>query len=77
MYWLTSALLVAVTSLLPIVLFPLMNIMSTAKVCTSYLKESNVVFFGSVVLALGVEKSNLHRRIALRIMLIVGANPRW
>ena len=57
----TSALLpLAVTSLLPIVVFPLMDISSTALVCALYFKESNVVFLGGVVLALGVERST-HR----------------
>ena len=67
----------AVTSLLPIVVFPLLDVLSTSQVCSLYFKEANVVFFGGVVLALGVEKSNLHRRIALRAILIVGTNPRW
>lgn len=68
---------VAVTSLLPIVVFPLMDVMSTGDVCALYIKESNIIFFGGVVLALGVEKSNLHRRIALRVIMTVGTNPRW
>ena len=76
-FWLSSALPLAVTSLLPIVVFPLMDILSTAQVCALYFKESNVVFLGGVVLALGVERSNLHRRIALSVILIVGTNPRW
>ncbi|KAI9556377.1 hypothetical protein GHT06_018951 [Daphnia sinensis] len=76
-YWLTSALPEAVTSLLPIVLFPLLDILSTSEVCSLYIKQSNIVFFGGVVLALGVEKSNLHRRIALRVILTFGTNPRW
>lgn len=45
--------------------------------CALYFKESNVVFLGGVVLALGVERSNLHRRIALSVILTVGTNPRW
>jgi len=76
-FWLTSALPLAVTSLLPIVVFPLLDVLSTAQVCAVYFQESNVVFFGGVVLALGVERSNLHRRIALRVILTVGTNPRW
>lgn len=76
-YWLTSALPVAVTSLLPIIVFPLMDILSTSEVCSLYVKESNIVFFGGVVLALGVERSNLHRRVALKVILTVGTNPRW
>ncbi len=76
-FWLTSAMPLAVTSLLPIVVFPLLDVLSTSQVCSLYFKEANVVFFGGVVLALGVERSNLHSRIALRAILIVGTNPRW
>ena len=42
--------------------------------CGLYLKESNIIFFGGVVLALDVTKSNLHRRIALIVILIVVAS---
>jgi solute carrier family 13 (sodium-dependent dicarboxylate transporter), member 2/3/5 len=76
-YWLTACLPLAVTSLLPIVVFPLMDVLSTSEVCASYFKEANVVFLGGLILALGVEQSKLHRRIALRVILIVGTNPRW
>lgn len=76
-FWMSTALPEAITSLLPIVVFPLMDILSTSEVCSLYFKESNVVFFGGVVLALGVERSNLHRRIALKAILTVGTNTRW
>ena len=49
--------------------------MRTSDVCCGlYLKESNIIFFGGVVLALDVTKSNLHRRIALIVILIVVAS---
>ena len=76
-YWLTAALPLAVTSLLPIVVFPLMDVLGTSQVCSLYFKEANVVFFGGVLLAMGVERSNLHQRIAFRVILIAGANPQW
>lgn len=65
------------TALLPIVMFPFMNILSTKEVCALYFKESNFIFFGGVTLALAVEKSNLHSRIALRSVLLFGTDPRW
>ena len=67
----------AVTSLLPIALLPMMNVMSTGKVCMSYFSESNVVFFCGVILAIGVEQSQLHQRLALKALLLVGTHPKW
>jgi sodium-dependent dicarboxylate transporter 2/3/5 len=73
----SACLPLAVTSLLPIALFPLMDIMGTNEACSQYFKSSNFVFFCGVSLALGAEKSNLHRRVALRILLLVGTDPKW
>ena len=65
------------TSLLPVVVFPLADVLGTAQVYALYFNGANVVFFGGVFLALGVEKSGLHRRVALRALLSVGTQPRW
>ena len=76
-YWIGSVLPLAVTSLIPIALFPLMNVMSTEAVCGCYFNESNLVFFCGVILAIGVEQSQLHQRIALRVLILFGTNPKW
>jgi len=65
----------AVTSLLPLVLFPFLGVLDTEDVAPSYFKETNVMFFGGLVLALAVEHCNLHRRIALKVMTVAGSNP--
>ncbi|RWS13769.1 solute carrier family 13 member 5-like protein [Dinothrombium tinctorium] len=62
----------AVTSLLPIVLLPLLGLATTEEACTPYLQEPNMVFVGSLIFAIAVECSNLHKRIALWILQRVG-----
>ncbi|TMS37742.1 hypothetical protein L596_004614 [Steinernema carpocapsae] len=73
----TEILPLAVTALLPVILYPLLGVMTAKKVSEQYLQDSNFVFFGSLVMAVGVENTNLHERIALRILVSSGSNPRW
>uniref|UniRef100_T1J6C4 Citrate transporter-like domain-containing protein n=1 Tax=Strigamia maritima TaxID=126957 RepID=T1J6C4_STRMM len=76
-YWVTSALPLAVTSLLPIVLFPLLGILSSTEISHSYMKDSNVMLLAGIIAAIAIENCNLHRRIALRILLLAGTSPKW
>jgi len=75
-YWMTEALPIAVTSLIPMVLFPLLGVCSTNEVGVNYLKSTNFMFIGGLILALAVEQSGLHQRLALRILLLIGTSPR-
>lgn len=65
----------AITSLLPIVLFPLCGIMDGKDVSTTYFNHIIFLFIGGFLVALAIEKWNLHKRIALRILNTVGSSP--
>lgn len=74
-WWISEAVPLAVTALLPIVLYPLLGITDLPKVAGYYGKDVIFLFLGGFLLALGIERSGLHKRIALHIVHRVGASP--
>ncbi|MCF6347194.1 MAG: DASS family sodium-coupled anion symporter [Flavobacteriaceae bacterium] len=74
-WWITEAVSISVTALLPLILFPLLKIMPIADVGANYGSPIIFLFFGGFVLALALEKVNLHKRIALNIIRLTGTTP--
>ena len=73
-WWATEALPVAVTSLLPLALFPLLNVASFQVSANSYANKNIYLFLGGFILALGIESSGLHKRMALKMIISIGSS---
>ena len=74
-WWITEAVSISVTALLPLLLFPILKIMPMEDVGANYGSPIVFLFFGGFVMALALEKVNLHKRIALTIIKITGTTP--
>ena len=73
-WWITEAIPIAVTALLPIILFPLTGGLSLSETTASYGHMYVFLYIGGFILAIAIEKWKLHKRIALTIIKIVGTN---
>jgi len=74
-WWIFEALPLAVTALLPIVLYPTFGIMGTKDIAPSYMNDIIFLFIGGFLLAFAIEQWQLHKRIASRIMNLTGQSP--
>lgn len=73
--WIFEVLPIAVTSLFPMFLFPLFGILDAKDTAVFYGKEIIFLFLGGLMLAQGIQQSNLHQRLALRIVSVIGSKP--
>ncbi|MCG8573999.1 MAG: SLC13 family permease [Flavobacteriales bacterium] len=74
-WWMTDVVPLAITSLLPLLLFPLFGVMDGKVVSATYFNHIIFLFLGGFLVALAIEKWGLHKRIALRILSMVGSSP--
>ncbi|MFH4978629.1 hypothetical protein AB6A40_005338 [Gnathostoma spinigerum] len=73
--WVTEVVPLAVTSLLPILIFPLLGLITSKEICMNYIKDASVLFICTLMLSLAVENCKLHRRIALFMLSKIGGKP--
>ncbi len=73
-WWVSEAVPIAVTSLLPMLLLPMMGVTTLNKAAAPYSNPVVYLFMGGFVIALAMERWNLHRRIALNIVRLTGTN---
>lgn len=76
MFWVTEVLPLPITGLIPVALYPLMGILDTTKTCDCYMNDTTMMFIGSLVIAVAIENSRLHMRVALLIIKTIGCSHR-
>ncbi|WP_227936494.1 SLC13 family permease [Alkalihalobacillus deserti] len=74
-WWITEAIPIPVTSLLPIILLPITGAVNGDMVTAAYGNPIIFLFLGGFLIALAMEKWNLHKRIALNIISVIGTSP--
>jgi len=75
-WWVTEALPLYATALLPILLFPLLGILNAKQVATPYAEPTIFLFMGGFCLAIAMQRWGLHRRIAFYTIRLLGTQPR-
>ncbi|MFD2726219.1 SLC13 family permease [Hyunsoonleella rubra] len=73
-WWITEAIPIAATALLPIALFPLSGSLDIGTTTASFGHKFVFLYLGGFIIAIAIEKWNLHKRIALNIINIIGSN---
>lgn len=75
-WWMTEAIPISATALIPLGIFPVLKIQTAAETAASYGDRNIFLFMGGFFIAAAMQKWNLHRRIALHILRIIGTAPR-
>ena len=75
-WWISEAIPIAATAILPLILMPLLGILPIADVSENYMHPTVLLYMGGFLLATGIEKWSLHRRIALNIINLIGTDLR-
>lgn len=76
-FWGLQVLPLSVTALMPVIVVPLFGIQSAKDVIHNYMRDVIMVFACSLMIAVAIEKSGIHRRLAIYILMLVGGQPKW
>ncbi|XP_033846264.1 solute carrier family 13 member 4 [Periophthalmus magnuspinnatus] len=74
-YWVSEAVPLGAAALVPAFLYPLFGVLKSSEVAAEYCKDTTLLLMGVICLAASIEKWNLHKRIALRMVMVAGAKP--
>ncbi len=74
-WWITEAVPLSVTSLIPLILFPLFGVVSASQTAEAYMNSTIFLFIGGFLIAIAMERWHLHKRIALKVVKIFGTGP--
>jgi sodium-dependent dicarboxylate transporter 2/3/5 len=73
-WWVSEAIPIGITALIPVVLFPALGVLNGKAISSAYFNHVIFLFIGGFLMALAMEKHNLHKRIALKILSITGSS---
>ncbi|XP_072931558.1 protein I'm not dead yet-like [Epargyreus clarus] len=71
-FWVSECIPLAITSFIPVIVFPLTGVLNTSETCKAYINDTMLMFIGSLILAYAVEQSGLHKRLAYSTIRAIG-----
>jgi sodium-dependent dicarboxylate transporter 2/3/5 len=74
-WWMFESIPLGITSLVPIILFPILGVIDGKTIASTYFNSTIMLFLGGFFIAIAMEKWELHRRISLTILNIIGGTP--
>lgn len=75
LWWTTEAAPFALTALLPVVLLPALGVATADSICQQYFSDTVFLFLGTYIMAMALQRSHLHNRLALALIVMGGASP--
>lgn len=74
-WWITEGINIYFTALIPITVFPFLGVISMKELAPTYMPEVIFFFIGGFLLAFALERWDLHRKLALKLLIVIGGSP--